>query len=544
MDTDYVFMTRPYWLELSIPQSVVREKYIEYFGSENIEISTRKEAVDYMLKITGKIQEKMVTQLKGEKACCLLKDLYKILDEAFHFYLKQKEARKKLIELNVQDSTIMDVFEDNRNKSCNVIDAVNLWIENAVLLEDNLGDCKDKSFNVNYELFVEMYIYGLVSQALSLISLSNKFNSKELYTGIIINPQVDVPLTVVKYHPVIYFNTAMTGNQNVLIEDNELAEASDNIFGKGFFDTYGVDFIYSLRIMSTFQAEMLSDGMYAMTVIDKEQFIAEIERCGQGLIDSQKIFDTFVLTKEKISSQKKKNEPIVWIMKTNKYRHELRPFICLDNNRVYVSYCAIEQAKHLWCSIFLNGGMCYSNAKDNLTAAIERKNEELSDRLVEILRAKLRTHYIPSVDEKDVKYDRIFGNKGLDYGDYDIVFYAPEVKELYLIEAKFFSDSLNSSGVISDYEKLFKEKGYYDHCRARYDLVLSEKEKMKEFLNISESENISVHFLFVSSKPLEIEFQDNDGVVAFPCLSIFDKYIEGKLLPEVGDNPVRPTHII
>ena len=544
MDTDYVFMTRPYWLELSIPQSVVREKYIEYFGSENIEISTRKEAVDYMLKITGKIQEKMVTQLKGEKACCLLKDLYKILDEAFYFYLKQKEARKKLIELNVQDSTIMDVFEDNRNKSCNVIDAVNLWIENAVLLEDNLGDCKDKSFNVNYELFVEMYIYGLVSQALSLISLSNKFNSKELYTGIIINPQVDVPLTVVKYHPVIYFNTAMTGNQNVLIEDNELAEASDNIFGKGFFDTYGVDFIYSLRIMSTFQAEMLSDGMYAMTVIDKEQFIAEIERCGQGLIDSQKFFDTFVLTKEKISSQKKKNEPIVWIMKTNKYRHELRPFICLDNNRVYVSYCAIEQAKHLWCSIFLNGGMCYSNAKDNLTAAIERKNEELSDRLVEILRAKLRTHYIPSVDEKDVKYDRIFGNKGLDYGDYDVVFYAPEVKELYLIEAKFFSDSLNSSGVISDYEKLFKEKGYYDHCRARYDLVLSEKEKMKEFLNISESENISVHFLFVSSKPLEIEFQDNDGVVAFPCLSIFDKYIEGKLLPEVGDDPVRPTHII
>ena len=103
MDTDYVFMTRQYWLELSIPQSVVREKYIEYFGSEKIEISTRKEAVDYLLKITGKIQEKMVTQLKGEKACCLLKDLYKILDEAFHFYLKQKEARKKLIELNVQD---------------------------------------------------------------------------------------------------------------------------------------------------------------------------------------------------------------------------------------------------------------------------------------------------------------------------------------------------------------------------------------------------------------------------------------------------------
>lgn len=544
MDIDYVFMTQPYWMELSIPQSVVREKYIEYFGSEYIELSTRKESIDFLIKITGKIQEKMVRQLKGDNACCLLKDLYKILDEAFHFYLRQKEARKKLTELNVQDSSILDVFEDNRNKSCNVIDAVNLWIENAVLLENNLGDCKDKSFNVNYELFVEMYIYGLVSQALSLISLSNKFNSKELYTGIVINPQSNVPLTVVKYHPVIYFNTAMIGNQNVLIEDNELSKASESIFGKGFFDTYGVDFIYSLRIMSTFQAEMLSDGKYAMTVINKEQFISEIERYSQGLIDSQKFFDTFVLTKQKIASQKKKNEPIVWVMKTNKYRHELRPFICLDNNRVYVSYCAIEQAKHLWCSIFLNGGMCYSNAKDYLTAAIERKNEELSDRLVEILRAKLRAHYIPSVDEKDVKYYRIFGTKEMDYGDYDVVFYAPQVKELFLIEAKFFSDSLNSSGVISDYEKLFKERGYYDHCRARYDLVLSEKEKMKEFLSIPDSENISVHFLFVSSKPLEIEFEDNDGVVVFPCLSIFDKYIEGKLLPEIGDVPVRPTHII
>lgn len=29
-------------------------------------------------------------------------------------------------------------------------------------------------------------------------------------------------------------NTVMTGNQNILIEDSELAKASDSIFGKGF----------------------------------------------------------------------------------------------------------------------------------------------------------------------------------------------------------------------------------------------------------------------------------------------------------------------
>ena len=155
---DYMFMTRPYWLELSIPQKVVNDTNRCYFGNDNLDISSRKKAIDFLLKITGRIQEKMVLQLQGETACYLLKDLYKILDEAFHFYIRQKEARKKLSELNIQDESILDVFEENRNKSCNVIDAVNLWIENAVLLNNNLGDCEDKSFDVNNELFVEMMI--------------------------------------------------------------------------------------------------------------------------------------------------------------------------------------------------------------------------------------------------------------------------------------------------------------------------------------------------------------------------------------------------
>lgn len=112
---DYMFNTRPYWKELSVPESVVSDKYKEYFGSDIIEFFTREEAVNYLLKITKKIQEKMVSQLQGDKAYCLLKDLYKILDEAFN---------------------------------------------------------------------VEMYIYGLASQALSLVSLSDKFALKELFTGI------------------------------------------------------------------------------------------------------------------------------------------------------------------------------------------------------------------------------------------------------------------------------------------------------------------------------------------------------------------------
>lgn len=31
-------------------------------------------------------------------------------------------------------------------------------------------------------------------------------------------------------------------------------------------------------------------------------------------------------------------------------------------------------------------------------------------------------------------------------------------------------------------------------------------------------------------------------IITFPCPSNFDDYLEGKLLPECGDSPVRPTY--
>jgi len=45
--------------------------------------------------------------------------------------------------------------------------------------------------------------------------------------------------------------------------------------------------------MSTFQAEMLHGGKYAMIVIDKKQFIPEIDRYSIGLIDGKVFFEKF-----------------------------------------------------------------------------------------------------------------------------------------------------------------------------------------------------------------------------------------------------------
>ncbi|WP_317368564.1 hypothetical protein [uncultured Tyzzerella sp.] len=143
---------------------------------------------------------------------------------------------------------------------------------------------------------------------------------------------------------------------------------------------------------------------------------------------------------------------------------------------------------------------------------------------------------------KNVDYQRIFGQKEKNYGDYDIVFYVADKKELFLIESKYFSDSLNSSGLVNDYNKIFGKGGYYTHCRERYDLVMNEPEKIKSFIN--EADDISVHMLFISSKPIEIEFQDTDGIVTFLSLGIFEKYLKGNLISEDRLSVVRPVHVL
>jgi hypothetical protein len=54
-------------------------------------------------------------------------------------------------------------------------------------------------------------------------------------------------------------------------------------------------------------------------------------------------------------------------------------------------------------------------------------------------------------------------------------------------------------------------------------------------------EDIKVHLIFLSSKPIELGIQDNDGVVTLLSLGIFDKYLEGKLINDEDEGVVRPV---
>lgn len=529
---------------MGISREILSQSFAKYLGPKKRKIINRSEAISYISPIIEQLQKTLIEWMNNENTNIVVGKLYCIYNKCFIYYISQRKQRETLVQLNISDDDVVQDFEQNKNISLNLLTSINLWLENSLLYQMDLTNTpKELPYNIDSDLLITLYLYGLLSRNLSLLSLSNVHNNLDLFYGIDITISADEPIVTLINHPVIYFNPLLSGNQKAFsVTTEQYKNANNSAFGKGFKKEYGVDFLLSLRIMRTFQLHLLENDNTKTILISKDTFLKFIKNYTSGNVDSEKFFDTFVLTKDKIKSQLRKGEPIIWITGTNKYRHEIRPFLCLDNNNVLISYQALEQSIHIWLSYFANGGMIYTNSNDALTDAIEIRNDELSKQLVRIIRNKLNTHYKSGFDEIDVDYERIFGKKEYNYGDFDLVFFAEDVNELFLIEAKFFSDSLNNSGMITDYQKLFKKNGYYNHCRKRYDLVLQDIDSMKDFIGVSEE--IKVHFLFVSSKPLEIEFQDKDGIVSFPCLSIFDKYLEGKLLSENGKSIIRPTHLL
>lgn len=541
----FIFQARPFWYSMRVPMKKLKKRYSEFFGESNKVIDNRDEALKILINILSAIQNEMVTKLQSENSFDMFMKLYYIFDEVHCYYLQEKEARGKIASINVDSLNVIDTFVENRNIMRNIIDACNVWIENCVLMQHDIKEMSKagtRCFKMDIDLLIDLYLYGFASQGVSLLSLSKDLNSQDTYYGLDITPNNNTPAEVLKYHPIIFFNTAIVGNQNILEETPLTAQANDTEFGKGFVAAYGVEFLLFLAAIKQFQDILLKKDSKSLTVISKEGFIDFVGNYTSPKIDGNAFYDSFVLTQDKAKRQLRNKENIIWVMGANKERHEIKPFIGLENGNVLITYGATEQAKQLWCSYFSNGGMCYTNSSDKLTDAMGQRNKELSDILVSKIREVLNKHYTPKVDEKDVKYQRIFGDREINYGDFDVVYYTEDTKELFLIEAKYFSDSLNPSGMVTDYKKMFGREGYYDHCRRRYDLVLSEHENVKTFINVDDE--IKLHLIFLSSKPIELEIQDDDGIVTFLSLGLFDKYITGNLINDDDDSIVRPVKII
>ena len=556
MDESYIFISRPFWTHFNISENKALQLIRSYLGTSRV-FTDIEIGIEYLRNVLDQVQKDIETTILSNDYITSIGQIYSIFDRTFRQYMIEKKDREKIDSLHIRDEDIIDKYSLNRNAYWTLLLSTNVWIENYLLLHTVNGKKPSVKINddINVDLFIMLYVYGVCSYSISLLTTSQKFKDTTkfpyqmiVYDKIIINEDICNPVELTQYHPVIYFDSLLCGNQEFgqeALENLKDANASD--FGVGFKKEYGIEFIFFLRILNTFMIDDLKDGKYFLCSLGKQDFLDRINSfCKPGELDTELFYESFVLDKRTVATQLKSNDRLIWRTGVNRHRHEIRPFICTDDNQVFLCYSALEQAKQLWLSYYSNGGNIYSNVptkSDALLQGIEVYTNKCTKKLVSMIREILRSHYSPTFDDIEVSYERIFGKKNEDYGDYDIVFYTetPE-KELFLIEAKYFSDSLNPGAQMTDYEKLFRKGRYYDHCRKRCDLVISDPDAMKRF--IKASGKIKVHFLFVSSKPLDIEFTDSDGVVSFPCLSIFDKYLEGKIESEDGRSIIRPFHII
>ena len=120
------FQTRPFWRCMGISNKKLKNRFKNFFGPIEIEVTERDKAINLLLNVVSTIQNSILYRLKNENSYDMLMKLYYIFDEVHSFYLIEKEARSKLAELNIDNSSVIDTFIENRDIMRNIIDACNI----------------------------------------------------------------------------------------------------------------------------------------------------------------------------------------------------------------------------------------------------------------------------------------------------------------------------------------------------------------------------------------------------------------------------------
>lgn len=209
-DDIMIFMTRSIWLEMGISASDRKKKMKAVFGSTR-EILNREKAIACLKAVVDESTNTLLGMIISNPGLEILFQLLDIYSGILERYLTEKKSRTKMVKENIREEELLDAVTYNRNIERNIIDACNIWIENYVLHHDASRisvSRQTRKSSINKDLLLELYVYGCASQGLTLLMLSKDLAEGYFY-GVSIDPEAEVPLNVLKKHPVIYFNPAV-----------------------------------------------------------------------------------------------------------------------------------------------------------------------------------------------------------------------------------------------------------------------------------------------------------------------------------------------
>lgn len=186
----------------------------------------------------------------------------------------------------------------------------------------------------------------------------------------------------------------------------------------------------------------------------------------------------------------------------HKYRLDTVPFILIDNE-ILIIKGVIHNSLYYWRNVY-NQGIIPYNDKDLITSAAKIANNIISEKMVKdtelIFKKQNNRTYT------NVKYNKIFGNQPIDYGDFDIISINDEKKILFNIEVKYIGTSMTGSELETDLYAFYSEKGHAFKCNRRNQFMLHNK---STFLKHFDALEYKIVNLMLISKPMEVKIRDD-----------------------------------
>ncbi len=186
----------------------------------------------------------------------------------------------------------------------------------------------------------------------------------------------------------------------------------------------------------------------------------------------------------------------------HKYRLDTLPFILIDNE-VLIIKGLIRNSLYYWRNVY-NQGIIPYNDNDLITAATEKVNYIISEKMVKdielIFKNKSNRTYT------NVKYNNIFGNQPINYGDFDLVSINDSKKIIFNIEVKYIGTSMTGSELETDLYAFYSKKGHAFKCNRRNQFMLNNISMFLKYFNATE---YKIYNLMVISKPMEVKVKDD-----------------------------------
>lgn len=180
-----------------------------------------------MKPVLDKLADELIVMIKSTKSDLMLRKLFVLYEDTYAFYCKDRKTRTEVFDTNSNFSDL--TLESNQNITLTLLDGLSVMIENCVAFqhEGKNNQCETLDLESADDLFdgdllIKIYLYALVLQYYTILNLSK--NAKRNYkycSGIIVNPNSNVPVEGIVYHPLQYTSVLLAGNQNALTPKDE-----------------------------------------------------------------------------------------------------------------------------------------------------------------------------------------------------------------------------------------------------------------------------------------------------------------------------------